>query len=144
MNYSLILPPDFKQVPLLHKNLWTDDLRSGNFRQGHNWLCRQENDGICAYCCLGVLAKLEKMHETPRKNNPKLTRFDDNAAGLTERIPQYETMSEYGKLPTGVQVDFTSLEGNRVKAENLSELNDAGFSFIEIADIIDVCFTNID
>ena len=143
MNYSLILPTNFKKVPLPGLTPWLEALRS-NWRQGKNWLCRQETDGICAYCCLGVLAKLEKRPETPRKNAPFTTRFDDNAAGLTEAIRQYDVLNDYGELPTGVEVNYTYIDGYKTQLKTLSELNDAGFSFIEIADILEACFTHID
>ena len=143
MNYSLILPPNFQKVHLPGLNPWLAALRS-NWRQGKNWLCVQETDGIHAYCCLGVLAKLEERPESPRNGLPLPIRFDGNAAGLTEAIRQYDELSEYGTLPFDVQVDYTSLDGNKAQSKALSELNDAGFSFIEIADILEACFTHID
>lgn len=55
-----LLPTPEKQLIALNpstKKVWLRALRSGDYRQGRNWLRRQTPDGDY-YCCLGVYADL--------------------------------------------------------------------------------------
>jgi len=37
---------------------WVDALRSGDYKQGADRLCRSDADGVISYCCLGVYSKV--------------------------------------------------------------------------------------
>ena len=40
------------------KDLWIEALRSGDYEQGREALCRVDSSGNARYCCLGVLAEV--------------------------------------------------------------------------------------
>jgi hypothetical protein len=49
---------------------WTSALRSGDYAQGQNVLCRVDDDGSHEYCCLGVLADILVKHGNGIWQNP--------------------------------------------------------------------------
>ena len=38
--------------------IWVNALRSGDYKQGHEALCYEDQDGNTNYCCLGVYMKV--------------------------------------------------------------------------------------
>ena len=111
--------------------VWVDALRSGDYKQGGDYLCKNNE-----YCCLGVLCDLYE-----KKND--LTGF--------KRVKTYPNGNEvtfYGGcheiLPAEV-VEWAGIGshiGNYLDAYSdhefsLAELNDGGHSFKELADIIE-------
>ena len=101
------------------KKLWLAALRSGKYNQGQNALRRGNK-----FCCLGVLCDLHAKE----------------TSGKWRRMKVYLGGSVV--LPTEVCVWAGLREPNPLaKTEDLSsslvELNDGGWSFSEIADIIE-------
>jgi len=104
------------------KQKWVDALRSGEYQQGQNYL-RTDN----GFCCLGVLCDLygkENNVEWNLANNGHNYEFQDNGS----------------ILPLSVMV-WSGIEGQNPDIDNgtetLSGLNDNGYTFIEIADVIE-------
>lgn len=100
--------------------LWLDDLRSGKFKQGRNFLCLNGAD-----CCLGVLAKrmvLKYPGAISVKGCQDFMRFDGMCRALTERI----------RKMIGLNTGLGGYIGG-----HLSRKNDDGVHFAEIADIIE-------
>lgn len=103
---------------------WVAELRSGKYTQGKR-LLRSAND---EYCCLGVLCELAVKHGVIEPAELK----SPNAYG-------YGNGSEwYGALPPLVTdwIGLSTAAGGYV-SRSLTELNDNGTSFAEIADIIE-------
>jgi hypothetical protein len=118
---------------------WVRALRSGLFQQGQGYL-RKENDGNSEgvkspdlFCCLGVaceLAAIEGVNISKRKK--------------TEHIDgEYEYDGSTGLLPESVLewLGLSSTDGH-FQLENhftssLTEMNDSGKTFEEIADFIE-------
>lgn len=98
---------------------WTEALRSGKYEQGHHRLRREVIDGH-VYCCLGVLCDISNLH--------------------TWNSQTYGVPSE-GLLPQTVQ-NWSGMKtkngGNIPKIRTLSEQNDFGHTFDQIADFIDI------
>ena len=96
---------------------WIKALRSGKYKQTTSNL---KND--IGHCCLGVLCTL-----TPYKNNYTKMNSEDGVVNKNSVIPpkvrDYAGLnSNHGKLPSGI---------------SLANLNDAGTTFKEIADLIE-------
>lgn len=157
MNYKLIKREHFKLIPLKHLNQWLAALRSGVYTQTHNWLKRTDQDGITGHCCLGVLCEVEGVESFEPEDKDegyaycwKFGKYGSNAVLDTSFIEQAFTLGESGTLanayvnvwddPEDMENDLTP--DNSYKS--LAEMNDAGFSFAEIADILEACFTHID
>lgn len=104
---------------------WVEALRSGKYKQGELFLCEDEK-----YCCLGVLNEL----------HPEL----DLAGGLVSSLYNYKRIgldSSHGLLSNSANCDFNSYSGivNTSTFDlSLSMLNDSGYTFDEIADIIEI------
>lgn len=105
------------------KKLWVEALRSGNYVQGYGRL----STGY-AHCCLGVLCDLAV--------KDGVVTAEGDADGVI-----YD--SEEGLLPYSVTrwAGLGSQQGGRVNIDGisgyLSELNDNGFGFSELADAIE-------
>lgn len=113
------------------KELWIAALESGDYRQGRLAL---KDDG--KYCCLGVLCELASRAISLEVEVE--VDYDDNST------TSYD--GETGYLPLSVQ-EWAEIDNkvgrlsNSIQDENgihwsLSQLNDGGYSFKEIAEVI--------
>lgn len=111
------------------KALWVAALRSGKYTQGTGALCINDT-----YCCLGVLCDLAVQEEII------LCRESSHLTGHIGFGFPHDL--NYSLLPYKVYA-WANLPGNDPKIEidgttmSLSELNDAGKSFEEIATLIE-------
>jgi hypothetical protein len=134
------------------KKRWVEALRSGKYKQGKDYLCR---DGD--FCCLGVLCELAVEdgvipEPAPSKVQPRPCRKDGvfaYGAGF-DYMPPPEVCDWAGVDPSGFGVSITLTDlplgeesmnklGRIPNIDNpsLPELNDAGCDFGLIADIIE-------
>ena len=93
---------------------WIEALRSGKYRQGRRFLCY---DG--KYCCLGVLNELYL--------NLELDKYDYTVGKSHETLPRANII--------GLNSHTGYLPGSET---SLAKLNDEGYTFDEIADIIQI------
>jgi hypothetical protein len=91
-----------------HARKWIKALRSGKYKQGTNYLCK---DG--EYCCLGVLDEI-------------FPEMELNGGSDT-------TLKNYSKI--GLRAADGFIPDSQ---ESLADLNDIGYTFDEIADIIQI------
>lgn len=118
---------------------WVSELRSGNYEQGQQYLCRKNDEGKESYCCLGVLCELyiKEGYELSKEINPNnlssCYMYGGQASAVLPTIVQ---------VWAGIQNDFGKFgdeEGN-----TLVELNDRyKKNFQEIADTIEANYGNI-
>lgn len=107
------------------KKLWVEALRSGQYEQGSGAL---SCDG--QYCCLGVLCEIavEQGLELEVSTNDKGQKiFNADSAYLPTEVQEWAQL--YGHNPEVLVEDY--------KEEKLANLNDGGFSFHQIADVIE-------
>jgi hypothetical protein len=105
---------------------WLDALRSDRYEQGRGTLKKVTREGRTTYCCFGVLCELE---------NPR----------WVVKSESYGTkLWEFWLIPDGLGThsmpycDFLdSLGIGQVQAREWAELNDAGWSFSQIANQIE-------
>lgn len=113
------------------KQRWVAALRSGEYKQGTNWLCKNGE-----FCCLGVLSDLAVkdgvISARPSEWDEATTYFDNEPALLPEAVAEWAGLpcAEDGPLEDPV-VQVGGVE------KGLSELNDEGMTFTELADIIE-------
>lgn len=101
---------------------WVAALRSGNYRQGIGKL--KQND---RYCCLGVACELYQQAVGDlwvRAEVTGVTYYNNNNENLPDEVQKWlGLVSEWG--------------ANAADIEALTDKNDTGKSFAEIADIIE-------
>src|ERR1043166_1230668 len=110
------------------KQRWLQDLRSGNFPQGKKSL-RQETVYGILYCCLGVLCERHRQEAHTGSWRNKVYAFPDRS-GSDVFLP-YEVRDWAGLDEADPMV---SIEG---ELRSLSDLNDNGYTFEKIADLIE-------
>lgn len=106
-------------------DMWVKELRSGDWQRTTGQLETISEDGSKSFCCLGVLASMAVAEGVCEYDNSSEIGFfgADNAALTGQEVRKWSGL----KSATGV------LPGNTC----LTELNDGGKSFTEIADIIE-------
>jgi hypothetical protein len=106
-----------------NQQAWVDALRSGEFKQITSTL--QSGSG---YCCLGVLCVVAERHGVPLAKNFFGELYGDN-------LGRQPLVQDWVGLPQSSVNGLFSRAGDYPYA--LTELNDRGKSFAEIADIIE-------
>lgn len=129
------------------KDEWLRRLRSGNYKQGQHSLKRQTPDGEMLHCCLGVLCEIAAEAGVARpskrvadENDGTVYTFDHDAGLLPSAVAEWSGLdgpspnldNPYGNIP---EVKGTDLAHN--DTIYLTELNDTGFNFSTIANLIE-------
>lgn len=135
------------------KRAWIEALRSGKFEQGKNLLGFQRTDGSREYCCLGVLCMVQGAE-------PKLRNLDYSHGtlefGQSENVELEEVLPLATAIETGLYEDYgaswMAMNPTLAGVPNMSTFkypasldlsislahcNDAGFTFAQIADLIE-------
>ncbi len=105
---------------------WVAALRSGEYKQGRNWLLAQDR-----FCCLGVACNLfdaSKWEES---------REGEKIVGFGHGVMVFDGQNQ--SLPSCVRewLGLADAEGRHIHGTTLSGLNDTGRSFTDIADLIE-------
>jgi hypothetical protein len=99
------------------KVIWTDELRSGKYKQGIGFLEKDDK-----YCCLGILCELY-IKEIGAEDCPTVS---------------YCINDQNEEYPNQAILDWAGL--GHYEAMQLGQMNDDGKDFIYIADHIDVVY----
>jgi hypothetical protein len=113
----------------LHKE-WVEALRSGKYIQGQTALRRDDK-----FCCLGVLCDITKSGDWTRKPGSSNLVYGDEFEVSEITLP-FTVRGKSGlSFSPSVLVydDFTDMIGRK----DLAELNDAGYTFEQIAGLIE-------
>ena len=117
----------YNKRPLLNpetKSKWVTALRSGKYEQGKTLLSEHNK-----YCCLGVLVCIRDYPIEYKFNDTRIFCYDYDC-GIPPEADEYSIFGALG--------NFTGFYINNY--DNLARLNDSGYSFEEIADIIEKHF----
>jgi hypothetical protein len=122
------------------KDKWIADLRSGEYRQGHGYLCVTRADGTTEYCCLGVLCvQAEAAGVIGSTRTQEIRQFDDNP-DERESVEMTRFDGIHNTYLPGKVVRWAGLDKQDPEipsqGRRLSALNDDGISFDSIADLI--------
>lgn len=118
------------------KAQWVAALRSGKYTQGFGSLrmvLENPRPDVPCHCCLGVLCDLVNPYGWDRYgrhngiHSNKDYRYDFRVACLPESIVEF----------TGLHTMFAAIDLPGVKKITLADLNDARFTFEQIADVIE-------
>jgi hypothetical protein len=119
----------------LHKE-WIADLRRYPERQGKNYLALRDNkDNIIQACCLGqLLLTAERLGlHTCIWDNTRLVSDRENNCTSLNRYKTFGLVNTIGGFKLPMQV----CNPIRVVYNSLADANDAGVSWLEIADFIE-------
>jgi uncharacterized Ntn-hydrolase superfamily protein len=122
---------------------WVAALRSGEFTQGDQVLTQVHDDGTKTYCCLGVLSELACRAGVIAAPTEEKTMIERD--GVQEEVTAliYGGVASQSKtIAPGVVVEWAGLShGNPITddfgSRTLAGLNDGGYTFAQIADIIE-------
>lgn len=97
---------------------WVTALRSKQFKQGQSYLC-----SVNKYCCLGVLCEIApKNLKLKKEKGGGVTYFNGEKFDIPYEVQEWADMrTNYGQTASS----------------SLSNMNDTGSSFSEIADYIE-------
>lgn len=127
-SYTLNLPPNYIKPKLPGGKAWVNELRNGGLQQTESDLAIVQDDEQMAYCCLGVLCKLQgRLREVDG-----VFRDDMSAYFLQEDNELEPIIGRQGYFRFGVEI---TVEGFDVIS--LADCNDSGLTFLQIADIIE-------
>lgn len=117
---------------------WVAALRSGEYKQTTKMLCKIE-DGVKSYCCLGVLTDMgiNSGVEIPTviecKPNYKMVMYKSTNQHWTYGVLP-DQISDWAGMRTNSGSGSYKLSNNYF---SLWQINDAGYSFQQIADVIE-------
>lgn len=126
------------------KEAWINALRSGEYNQG-----REKLRGADGFCCLGVLCDLyAKEHNTEwdfrsydersGEENPQqydYWYFEDQSEFLPESVMKWAEL-ETNNPVVRVDVEDNEDEDNRYYQDQIANVNDTGYNFLQIANLI--------
>lgn len=113
----------YKKMDKKVKNVWLKALRSGKYRQGEGYLCKQDKNNKSRYCCLGVLCN--------ESHDGDWNREDDDYDGFVN----WSIGGRSGAIPENIAKGFGL---NLRTQEKLVALNDGEkLNFKEIAEWIE-------
>lgn len=124
MDYEIEFPKRYIKPKLPMGKQWVEALRGGKYKQGRGLLHSSLND---CYCCLGVLSNIQGRLNSGRDNC-----LYGSGTYLHKTNPLFDVLDCDGNFPKGVSVISEGYSRN-----DLTELNDEGFGFNQIADIIE-------
>lgn len=126
------------------KRKWVAALRSGEYRQAKDYLARTNDDGqVVGYCCLGVLCEIAVQEEAIAPPSPINYEgslwYDGDDVVLPESVAAWAGLDSEDPAvprPEGAREHPSFLSRGEDKT-TLASLNDGGFTFAQIADLIE-------
>ena len=112
------------------KEKWVATLRSGEYNQGTRALRNNSNQ----FCCLGVLCDLYDKEQN--FNSWQLVPDNHYEFGEEPELPPFRVWSSWaGMAEQNPVIQFPDTDS----PQSLAELNDQGYTFEEIANLIEMC-----
>jgi len=112
---------------------WADSLRSGEYKQGKHVL-RSEG----SFCCLGVLCDIYRTKASGGWNGIRFVAFDGTSSEIELPLAVRTWAGMQSSNPVNPKLFLEESRGQGLPA-TLSDMNDEGATFEEIADLIDSC-----
>lgn len=127
------------------RNKWVSALRSGNYGQATNALKKHNN-----FCCLGVLCDISGEGTFGKRNSDAVADYFNSGDSSCSSFPPHKVCDLVGLSYSNAHIghlddikdlltpeELQLLHVYRKQSISLSLLNDAGFPFERIADIIE-------
>lgn len=127
------------------KQAWINALRSGEYRQGRSRLAKRTKKGNFKFCCLGVLCDVVGVKGEPNQITDEIEfGFDGETMTLPDLVWKGLGLTDPDiDIPVGQTRDMAERQLT-VSSVSLATLNDDGFTFPQIADLIDHFVTPLD
>lgn len=143
------------------KDIWVEALRSGKYTQGRHYLANSVRDEDhpdstdMYYCCLGVLCDVASQNPEFVRQNPDFDAcfhepvdvgyamaFDNATESLPDSVRQWAEIDDamgtfYTESHFRFSVDEVTLGNHPTNTDSLAAMNDRGYDFVHIADVID-------
>jgi hypothetical protein len=122
------------------KQLWINALRSDQYPQGTNVLAYKRPDGVTYYCCMGVFCEVLPYVERTYPSRVDFSNIAYVATGeevvtvLPSAVINIEELESVNPTITYPGRDEYGPTNEHI---SLAELNDSGFTFNQIADMIE-------
>ena len=114
---------------------WLTALRSGEYKQGRDFLKYQDGEST-SYCCLGVLCELAAkagiVEKSEMDEDARVHTFDGQSSYLPPKVAVWADIQYQGKIYR----EATGFVDQRVSVD-LADLNDYKLDFAGIADVIE-------
>lgn len=136
-----------------HLRTWIEALRSGEYKQGRNYLTKthrlENEEKEKLHCCLGVATCLAIEAGVPIRVYEKymadaewwITTYDDVTDLLPSNVSEWlEIYSEDPYFKNPALIDSGVINVGDYREFGLAELNDSGFTFAQIADVLEYFF----
>lgn len=115
---------------------WIKALRSGKYKQTEGSLGEETEDNGNSYCCLGVACEIAGYKPLKIENRfyyDKTTRDDEESLLPQKAVKKYGFYNNEG----GIKEEYLSISIDSVGTLSLAGLNDGGWTFDEIADLVE-------
>lgn len=112
-----------------HVRQWVDALRSGEYFQAKGALRRGQR-----YCCLGVVCDISALGEWEQVSGTPSMDYLGSAAMLPEPVQGWLGIIG-GNVP--IRMGYLHPDRDGSTFQTLTSLNDSGFTFDQIADLIE-------
>lgn len=109
------------------KRKWLKGLRSGQYSQTKDVLCKETKTGKCSFCCLGVLCNIHA-----EQTGGHWTERDRKKGDIWPGILVY---GKRDTMPPKIVTEWAGLTND--EATVLANMNDAGSRFNQIANYIE-------
>lgn len=115
-------------------------LRSGKYRQANGHLRLDDVNGDRSHCCLGVACEISGLSEWIQEEGLSRGRYLDETAVLPARVKEH-----FGFYSAGgdTRLGTIAIPGMDVQYRCLTEANDKGATFDQIADYIEKNWANL-
>lgn len=141
--YELDFEPSSSLRPE-HKAKWLTALRSGDYKQGQNRLRTAQDE----YCCLGVLCEIlkDEINGAWELHGGRYTfvagagRIGRESSGLPPVLVHLTGVASLGHFNNSTKRAMNASLSWASSRQSLSDLNDTGSTFAEIADVIEKYF----
>lgn len=118
------------------KQRWIEALRSGKYKQGTHYLTQIILNGQHIDCCLGVLTKLVKEH-CPNLGIKEEKPISGHIRYYLNEDSSTRNLLRSVKKEVGFN-DYETIAVDSIKNEYITNLNDAEWTFEQLADLIEM------
>lgn len=128
------------------RKVWIEALRSGKYKQAKRYLkVVEQGETEPGYCCLGLACELYQQFEGDLRVNGgwnplkglTYTSFDSIQNVLPEKVQKWLGIRDKGQLNQEFPIPADCIDSHKYDFDLLTALNDTGYTFEQIADIIE-------
>lgn len=116
------------RMPLKLKQGWVAALRSGEYKQAQGRLMIYDAEGVCSYCCLGLMQKIA---------DGKVETVHIGGEEVPGALPSYQWWKAHGVQGATEKLGYYGSTCDLTTSHLISMNDTLGKTFEEIADYVD-------